>query len=70
MSQRRPDAEFTIQYETLKGEVNSFVWHGLPLRRVNSNKHPHTQAGIQYMDNGNHVFIPWHQIKISWFNEK
>jgi hypothetical protein len=62
-------SEFILKVETLKGEKHTYKWQNLPLRYLHTTQRPHSQAGLQYMVDGEHVFIPWAQIKISSFKE-
>ena len=62
-------SEFILKVENLEGEKHTYKWQSPPLRYLHVTQRPHSQAGLQYMIDGEYIFIPWAQIKMSSFKE-
>lgn len=62
-------SEFVIRFFTIDGKGHNFTWRDWPLWYLAPSNLPHSQAGVQYMADGEHIFIPWHQITASTLKE-
>lgn len=69
MTRQTAMSEYTLDFTTIDGEQHRHVWQDWPLRFLHTAGRPHTQMGVQYRENCELVFIPWHQITKSTLKE-
>jgi len=68
-------SNYTIDFETIDGEKHHFEWDyystiDIIIDVFMKPHYPHMTHGINFMENGKFVCIPWHQIKRSAFSEE